>query len=41
MRDEKDKTIESLKRQIIMMWEGFEEGISSDEMNKRIFGEEE
>lgn len=34
--DEKDKTIESLKRQILMMWQGFEDGISGDEMNARI-----
>ena len=34
--DKKDKTIESLKRQILMMWQGFEDGISGDEMNARI-----
>ena len=33
----KDKTIEMLERQIQMMWQGFEEGISVDEMNARIF----
>jgi len=31
--DEKDKTIESLKRQILMMWQGFEDGISGDEID--------
>jgi len=36
---DKDKTIQELKNQIQMMWNGFEEGISSDEMNKRIFPE--
>ena len=38
---DKDKTIESLQIQIQMMWQGFEEGISVDEMNARIFPQEE
>ncbi len=37
--DDKDETIKMLEHQIQMMWQGFEEGISSDEMNARIFGE--
>lgn len=36
---DKDKIIEKLKNQIDMMWQGFEEGISVDEMNERIFPE--
>jgi len=36
-----EETIKMLENQIQMMWQGFEEGISSDEMNERIFGEEE
>jgi hypothetical protein len=36
---DKDKIIKKLKNQIDMMWLGFEEGISVDEMNKRIFPE--
>jgi hypothetical protein len=36
-----EETIKMLENQIQMMWQGFEEGISSDEMNQRIFGEEE
>ena len=36
---DKDKTIKMLEDQIQMMWQGFEEGISVDEMNKRIFPE--
>jgi hypothetical protein len=34
-----NETIEMLEDQIQMMWQGFEEGISVDEMNKRIFPE--
>ena len=37
----KDETIERLANQIQMMWKGFEEGISVDEMNYRLFGQEE
>tara|TARA_Y100000052_G_C2900187_1_gene56253 strand:- start:448 stop:573 length:126 start_codon:yes stop_codon:yes gene_type:complete len=37
---DKDKIIEKLKNQIDMMWQGFEEGISVDEMNARIFPQE-
>ncbi len=36
---DKDKTIKMLEDQIQKMWQGFEEGISVDEMNKRIFPE--
>ena len=36
---DKDKIIEKLKNQVDMMWQGFEEGISVDEMNERIFPE--
>ena len=38
---DKDKIIKMLKNQIQMMWQGFEEGISVDEMNQRIFSQEE
>jgi len=38
---DKDKTIKMLENQIQMMWKGFEEGISVDEMNQRIFPQEE
>lgn len=38
---DKDKIIKMLKNQIQMMWQGFEEGISVDEMNQRIFAQEE
>ena len=38
--DEADEEVEMLKSQIQKMWDGFEEGISVDEMNKRIFEEE-
>tara|TARA_B100001939_G_C16582808_1_gene463535 strand:+ start:237 stop:413 length:177 start_codon:yes stop_codon:yes gene_type:complete len=31
--------IQELEKQIQMMWQGFEEGISVDEMNKRLFPE--
>ena len=31
--------IQQLEKQIQMMWQGFEEGISVDEMNKRLFPE--
>ena len=34
-----NETIEMLEKQIQMMWWGFEEGISVEEMNKRIFPE--
>jgi hypothetical protein len=37
----KDKTIKMLENQIQMMWQGFEEGISVDEMTARIFPQEE
>ena len=36
----KDKTIKMLELQIQTMWGGFEEGISVDEMNARIFPKE-
>ena len=36
---DKDKTIKMLEDQIQKMWWGFEEGISVDEMNERIFPE--
>ena len=38
---DKDKYIKMLQNQIQMMWQGFEEGISVDEMNARIFPQEE
>ena len=38
---DKDKTIKMLEDQIQKMWQGFEEGISVDEMNARIFPQEE
>ena len=38
---DKDETIKMLENQIQMMWQGFEEGISVDEMNQRIFPHEE
>lgn len=41
VRKKKDKTTKMLENQIQMMWQGFEEGISVDEMNARIFGQEE
>ena len=34
-----NETIEMLEKQIQMMWWGFEDGISVDEMNQRIFPE--
>ena len=37
---DRDKKIKMLENQIQMMWQGFEEGISVDEMNKRIFPKE-
>ncbi len=37
----KDETIKMLENQIQKMWQGFEEGISVDEMNFRLFGKEE
>ena len=36
-----NETIEMLSNQIQKMWQGFEEGISVDEMNYRLFGQEE
>ena len=36
---DRDKKIKMFENQIQMMWQGFEEGISVDEMNKRIFPE--
>ena len=36
---DKDKTIKMLEDQIQKMWQGFEEGISVDEMNERLFPE--
>ena len=36
---DKDKTIKMLEDQIQKMWQGFEEGISVDEMNQRLFPE--
>lgn len=36
-----EEKIKMLENQIQMMWQGFEEGISSDEMNQRIFPQEE
>ena len=36
---DKDEIIKKLENQIQMMWFGFEEGISVDEMNGRIFPE--
>ena len=35
----KDETIKMLENQIQMMWWGFEEGISVEEMTERIFPE--
>jgi len=35
----KDEKIIMLESQIQKMWQGFEEGISVDEMNQRIFPE--
>ena len=37
---DKDKRIQELENQIEMMWAGFEEGISVDEMHMRIFPQE-
>tara|TARA_R100000231_G_C5252738_1_gene143238 strand:- start:381 stop:563 length:183 start_codon:yes stop_codon:yes gene_type:complete len=34
-----EEQIQMLEGQIQMMWNGFEEGISVDEMNERIFPE--
>ena len=36
---DKDKKIKMLENQIQKMWQGFEEGISVDEMNQRLFPE--
>ena len=36
---DKDKTIKMLEDQIQKMWQGFEEGISVDEKNERLFPE--
>lgn len=36
---ELENDIKKLQNQIDMMWKGFEEGISVDEMNQRIFPE--
>ena len=33
------KEIDEKNKQIQMMWQGFEEGISIDEMNKKLFPE--
>ena len=38
---DKDEIIKMLENQIEMMWQGFEEGISVDEMNQRIFPQKE
>ena len=38
---DKDKTIKMLENQIQKMWRGFEEGICVDEMNYRLFGQDE
>ena len=35
----KDEQIIMLEQQIQKMWQGFEEGISVDEMNERLFPE--
>ena len=35
----KDEQIIKLEKQIQKMWQGFEEGISVDEMNERLFPE--
>ena len=35
----KDEQIIKLEQQIQKMWQGFEEGISVDEMNQRLFPE--
>ena len=35
-----NETIEMLSNQIQKMWQGFEEGISVDEMNYRLFPED-
>jgi len=41
MESYKDKTIKRLRDQIEIMWSGFEDNKSYDEMYKILFGEEE
>ena len=40
MESNKNKTIKRLSNQIQMMWQGLDEGISVDEMKKRIWPNE-